>query len=131
MKKLLAFLSVVFLLVCVGCNSDKKDSSDTGHSAHMNVITGKIIEIKDNNTILLQITKERGGYKVDDKILIKYEKIYEINGNDPDGKQTEITPVLNDEVSTQFWPDEVNKKDGYDYIQVRSVNKHIPQSDNK
>jgi len=131
MKKLLALLSVVLLLVCVGCNSDKNDSSSNNNSAHMNVIKGKIIEIKDNNIILLQITQERGGYKVDDKVLIKYKKIYEIDGNDPDGKQTEITPVLQDEVGTQFWFKDVTKKDGYDYIQVRSVNKHIPQSDNK
>ena len=74
MKKLLAFLSVVFLLAGVGCNSNKKDSSSTKNSAHRNLITGKIIEIKDNNTILIQITKERGGYKVDDKVLIKYDR---------------------------------------------------------
>ncbi len=124
MKKLLAFLSVVFLLVCVGCNLDKKDSSSSKDSTHMNVIEGKIIEIKDNNTILLQITEERGGYKVDDKVLLKYREIYKIDGNDPDANKIPIMPTLNDEVGTQFWPKDVTKKDGYDYIEVNSVSKY-------
>jgi len=131
LKKLLTLLSAVFLLVCVGCNSDKNNSSSTQGSANMNVITGKIIEIKDNNTILLQITKERGGYRVDDKVLVKYKKIYQTDGNDPDAKQTEISPVLQDEVGTHFLPQDVKKKDGYDYIEVNFVEKHIPQSDNQ
>ena len=125
MKKLLALLSVVLLLVCVGCNSDKNDSSSTKSSAHRNLITGKIIEIKDSDTILLQITEERGGYKVDDKALIHYRKFVLEDYKDPDGNLTESTPSLKDEVGTQFWPKDVTKKDGCDYIEVNSVSKLI------
>ena len=122
MKKLLALLTVVFLLVCVGCNSDKKDSSSNNNSAHRNLITGKIIEIKDNNTLLIQITKERGGYKVEDKVLIKYNE-FKVHRAEED--MTTGTPAINDEVSTGFWSKDVTKKDGYDYIEVNSVSKLI------
>ena len=122
MKKLLALLSVVFLLACVGCNSDKKDSSSNNNSAHRNLITGKIIEIKDNNTLLIQITKERGGYKVEDKVLIKYNE-FKVHRAEED--MTTGTPAINDEVSTGFWSKDVTKKDGYDYIEVNSVSKLI------
>ena len=122
MKKLLALLTVVFLLVCVGCNSDKNDSSSTKSSAHRNLITGKIIEIKDNNTLLIQITKERGGYKVEDKVLIKYNE-FKVHRAEED--MTTGTPAINDEVSTGFWSKDVTKKDGYDYIEVNSVSKLI------
>lgn len=126
MKKLLAFLSVVFLLACVGCNLDKNDSSSTKSSAHMNVITGKIIEIKDNNTILLQITKERGGYKIGDKVLINYKEFGFDNGQVTDNNQNIIIPSLQDEVGTQFPPnDDIKQKDGYDYIEVLKVYKPI------
>ncbi len=128
MKKLLAFLSVVFLLVCVGCNSDKNDSSSTKDGAHMNVITGKIIEIKDNNTILLQITKERGGYKIGDKVLINYKEFGFDNSQVTDSSKPVITPSLQDEVGTQFPPnDDIKQKDGYDYIEVLKVYKPINQ----
>lgn len=125
MKKLLTiFTAVISLLHLVGCGFDKqKKLGDT--CPHMNCITGKIIEIKDNNTIMLQITEERGGYKVDDKVIIKYREIYNIYGNDPDANKIPITPSLQDEVGTQFWPKDITKKDGYDYIEVGSVEKYI------
>ncbi len=122
MKKLLLLLVAISLLALVGCGSDKDEKGGVGNSPHPNVITGKIIEIKDNNTILLQITKERGGYKVDDKVLIKYDRFKIIKS---DGGRTLGNPSLNDEVSTHFWPDELKKKDGYDYIEVDPLEKYI------
>ena len=92
MKKLLILLmTVISLFALVGCSSDK-DLPDT--CPHMNCITGKIIEIKDSNTILLQITEERGGYKVDDKVLLKYREIYKVYGNDPDAKEIDRKSVV-------------------------------------
>ncbi len=126
MKKLLAFLSVILLLVCVGCNSGKQDSSSPKDSTHMNVIEGKIIEIKDDNTILLEIKKERGGYKIGDKVLIHYKEFGFDNGQVTDNNQNIIIPSLQDEVGTQFPPnDDIKQKDGYDYIEVLKVYKPI------
>ena len=125
MKKLLALLSVVLLLVCVGCNSDKNDSSSTKSSAHRNLITGKIIEIKDSDTILLQITEERGEYKKDDKVLIHYREFITEDGRAPDRNQTVSKPSLQDEVDISFWPADVKQKDEYDYIEVLTVCKQL------
>ncbi len=125
MKKLLAFLSVVFLLVCVGCNSDKNDSSSTKSSAHRNFITGKIIEIKNSNTILLQITEERDGYKKDNKVLIHYREFITEDGRATDRNQTVSKPSLQEEVDISYWSNDVKQKDGYDYIEVLTVCKQL------
>ena len=120
-KLLLSFLLVVSILSFAGCGSNSNGTT----CPHMNFIEGKILEIKDSNTILLEITKEREGYKIEDKVLINYEEFVLVDLKDPDGNQTIITPTINDVVATQFWPDDVKQKDGYDFISVRQVEKYI------
>lgn len=118
MKKILIVLMVAISLFAItGCNSDK---SKPDKNAHPNVITGRIIEIKDSNTILIQITKERGGFKVDDKVLIKYRSFEIVKS---DGQNIAGSPALNDEVSTHYWPEDLNKKDEYNYIEIDLVQK--------
>ncbi len=123
MKKfLLLLMAVISLFALVGCGSDKDEKGVSGDSQSRKIITGKIIEIKNNNTLLIQITKERGGYKVEDKVLIKYNE-FKVHRAEED--MTTGTPAINDEVSTGFWSKDITKKDGYDYIEVNSVSKLI------
>ena len=122
MKKIsLIFLFCSFVMI-ISCNN-KEDNIDTG--VHMNVITGKIIEIKNENLILLEITKERGGYKIGEKVLIKYKEFCLEHYNDSDEDTSIGEPNLQDEVGVQFWDEQVKQDEEYDLIEVSKVYKAV------
>ena len=115
-RYLLILLSLSVLFVFCSC-SDKSD----GGNDHLEYFTGKIIEIKDNNTILIQITEERGGYKVDDKVYIHYDqavvqdKSFEFD-NSNGLLDSNYKPIIGDEIFVQSFPEREYKKiNGYDY----------------
>ena len=114
---LMIILSISLLIVFCSC-SDKVQGGDYDH---LEFFTGKVIEIKDDNTVFIQITEERGGYKVDDKVDVHYEqalmkdKFYEFESS-KGILDSNYKPVIGDEIYVQSFPEEEYKKiNGYDY----------------
>lgn len=114
---LMIILSISLLIVFCSC-SDKVQGGDYDH---LEFFTGKVIEIKDDNTVFIQITEERGGYKVDDKVYVHYEqalmkdKFYEFESS-KGILDSNYKPVIGDEIYVQSFPEEEYKKiNGYDY----------------
>ncbi|MFT3951643.1 MAG: hypothetical protein QM689_06870 [Oscillospiraceae bacterium] len=127
MKKISIIFMLVVFLVLAGCDSQRENSSETVTvGSHMNVLTGKIVEIKDGNVIRIEITKERGGFQVEDQVLLQY-RTFSYVFNDAEGKVLAKEPTLNDEVSAQFWPSNVSQKDGYAYIEDATVDKFVDE----
>ena len=108
LKKIIVFL--VFIIVLFSACSD-----DTVYDGHLDVFVGKVIERVDKNILLLQITEERGGYKVDDKVYVQYDEAqtyYESDVLEP--VDPDYAPVIGDECAVQADPYYIEKKDGYD-----------------
>ena len=112
-KYIFVCLSLFAFLICSSC-SDKKDNN---YDYHLDVYVGKVIEIVDDNTILLQITQERGGYKVDDKVYVHYDKAEVCLDSDTlKTLNSNYKPVIGDEFNIQSFPEQdYSKIDGYDY----------------
>ena len=117
MKKIYLLIGVIAIMILAeGC---KKEEYSAG--THQPSIEGKVIDIREDNEILIEITTERGGYKKGDIVLLGYWKYY---WTDPYGTgeySYEGEPKINDLVVTGYWEDEVEKKDGYDYMPGRSI----------
>ena len=122
-KYLLILLSMLMILICCSCNSnDDEVPIDGGVDDHMDIFTGKVVEIKDDNTVLIQITEERGGYKVDDKVYVHYDEAEVLRDPNDSGDynigenlEQGYKPVIGDEICVQADPYDSKKMDGYDY----------------
>lgn len=92
-----------------------------GDYDQLEYFTGKVIEIKDDNTILIQITEERGGYEVDDKVYVHYDQAVKqdksIEFDNSNGMlDSNYKPIIGDEIFVQSFPKREYKKiTGYDY----------------
>lgn len=81
----------------------------------MEYFTGKVIEVKDDNTVFIQITKERGNYKVNDKVYVHYDeaivknKSFEFESS-KGILNSNYKPVIGDEIYVQSFPKESIKK---------------------
>lgn len=116
MKKNFLIGVMVLLLLAGGC---KKEEATSG--THKPSLEGKVIDIRENNEILIEITAEGEGYKKGDNVLIGYLEYYWIDPYDPNGYSHEDLPKLNDMVAIGYWEHEIEKKDGYDYIPQRRI----------
>lgn len=120
MKKIYFLIGViVFIMMTGGCQ--KEETSGT----HRPSVEGKVIEIREDNEILIEITAERDEYKKGDNVLLGYSNYYWTDPYDPEGYQHKDVPKINDLVITGYWKEEVEKKDGYDYIPGRSILKYF------
>lgn len=131
MKRIMFIVVIAFCLAMAsGCKAAYRQTEQIDlyeGGVHMNCIEGKIMELKDENEILLEITKERGGYQKGDRVLVKYNDVSVINTKT--GDKTSGSLQIDDEVGVGFWPEKVKQKDGYDYITVDSVSKHTDGED--
>lgn len=124
MKKIISiFIILSVSLICVGCDSG--NGKVTG--SHLDIITGIINEIKEDGTLLVEISKDRGGYEKGEIVLIKYNKVEAYNTYLPDTVEDRSYPnyelKLKDEISTPV--KSVKEKDGYDYIETESVSLEV------
>ena len=121
-KKLVCvlLLTSILLVVMTGCNNQ-----DQIADRHMNIIEGKVVEIRDGNVLLLETTKERHGYKKGDKVLVHYGTTYKVDPHNLEAGATLYSPIINDIIGVQYWPEEVTQKDGYDLIEGSEVTKYI------
>lgn len=117
MKKIYVMIGAILLIMSIeGC---KKDTDTIG--THKPSISGKVIEVREDNEILVEITTDLDEYKKGDIILVGYSEYYWTDPEDPDAKKHAGVPKLNDEIGMGYWPHEVKEKDGYDYIPSSSV----------
>ena len=133
---ILIILCVVVLLSA--CKLDSSDAVDSGDDVKKNEeITyggtykpsteGRIIGIEDSNTVILEITVEREGYKVGDKVRVKYDKYVECDINSSTGGEKEYLPKIGDIISISFWESEKDSKDGMDLIVVDVATKFVTE----
>lgn len=113
MKKIYLMILFVWMIMLAGCTND--DQSDT--CPHKESVQGKIIELRDNNEILIEVIKEESGYNTEDIILIGYS---EYSCKRPKDKY-DNSPKINHMVSVSFWPEEIEEKDGYAYLPDKQV----------
>ncbi len=119
MKKIYMFIMFIIILMSAGCkNNELKDTC-----VHKESIRGKIIEIRENNEILIEITQKNNDYNEGDIVLAGYSKYYQTNPAVLSAKGSEAVPELNDMVSVSYWKHDVSEKDGYDYIPNQQVAK--------
>lgn len=118
MKKFIILVLQVSLLLAFCSCSNETQGNDYDH---LEYLTGKVVETKDDNTVLVQITKERNNYKVDDKVYVHYDeavlkdKAFEFESSEGI-LNSGYKLVLGDEVYVQSFPkSEYKKIDGYDY----------------
>ena len=116
MKKIYLIGVIIFMLITGGCKKEEVTSR-----THMPSIEGKVIEIREKNEILIEITVEVENFKKGDKVLLGYSKYYWPDWYAIDGYEHKVTPRLNDTVATSYWEEEIEEKDGYDYIPGRSI----------
>lgn len=121
MRKII-FMGISFCMAIImaGCKSENEETTDIAHKEHLD---GKVIEVRDDNEILLEITEEQSGYKKGDTVLIGYTEYTWSNPEDTGGKKYNATPKINDLVVVGYWKYEVEKKEGYDYIPNQNVEK--------
>lgn len=116
MKKIY-LIGVIILIIMAGGCEEEKSTTDT----HRPSVEGKVIEIREDNEILIEVTIEGENFKKGDKVLLGYRQYYWPDWYDPDGYEHKVAPRLNDIVTTGYWEHEIEEKDGYDYIPGRSI----------
>ncbi len=117
----ISMLCVVLVGIIIYFILSNKDESI--NDTHAYIVVGKVIDIRDDNVVLLEITRDRAkDYKVDDKILVKYEKSELYVTKDGVGDYEEYNLQLGDEIHIQN-PSKVSKKDGYEFLEVYKVTK--------
>ena len=111
----------LFVLISVLSGCKQQELKDT--NIHKEFISGKIMEIRENNEILIETTEANSGYKKGEFILVEYS---EFRCSRPDGidlDENADIPKLNDMVSLSCWKEEISEKDGYIFIPNQQVEK--------
>ncbi len=122
MKKIyiaLLFTVALFAFVCSSC-ADKESGGDYDH---LEYITGIIAEKKDDNTFLLEVSKNMNRYNKGDKIYVHYtdeNKFVVLDKNDlnESGKNLDpdYKPAVGDEIQVKSFSErDISQSDGYDY----------------
>jgi len=83
MKKIYCLILLIMIICVVGCNNndnkngeEKQTDKDEGAFSYMEIIEGKVIDVLDKkNTVKLKITKERGGLKKGEIIVLENENV--------------------------------------------------------
>ena len=137
-NNVLKIATVMFaLLMCAGCTNAEatgnnvSSSTDTtmessseltfGGDDYLEYYTCKVVEVRDDNTVLIQLAENRYDYKAGDKIYVHYdEAVVQDKRVEYDGSEglidSDYKPVVGDEVFVQWYTGEVREKiDGYDY----------------
>ena len=118
-------ITTLEVYVFKGEYSDIQDKENNETVSHMNVIEGKVVEVIDKNIILLEITKERGGYSIGDNVKVEYEKYIEENENSDISTDNSIVPDVDDIVGVQFSESEKDGEEEMDLIVVGEVYKYV------
>ena len=121
MRKILLVLAIITMFTITGCSSNDLLIDDEG----MSVTEGKILEVREGNVLFLEISKERGEYRKEDRILVHYNKGEAVDLDNLEAGTSLYVPKVKDIVSLQYWPEDVTKIDGYDYVECMHVTNYI------
>lgn len=126
MKKLIFILLVISMITCMFVSCNKNNNSQSINNNNSRILEGgdldhyywfyaKIIEIKDNNILFVEVSdKFKTAYETGDKVYVKYN-----DAKIEDEDETEIAdykPAVGDEVMIRYFPTgESSQMDGYDY----------------
>lgn len=127
MKKLSSLLLIIsIMLICVGCGSSVLGENDV----YLSYATGKVTELKNDNLALIEITKTKGGFEKNDKLLVEFDKVFIENENGDAATDYKVIKNLNinDEITVGLFKTDLSKKDGYDYIKVDYVTIYVDYS---
>lgn len=119
MKKVYLMAAFILMVFLAGCkNEELKDDC-----VHREYISGRIIEIRENNEILIEATEANSEYEKGESFLIEYSRYYCSRPEGLDLSKDVNTPKLNDMVSLSCWKEEITEKDGHIYIPNQQVEK--------
>ena len=93
MKKIIGGIIILTLLCVIGCNDKtKNEKMEQTFNAHMKCFEGKVVEIlDDNNTVKLEITKERYDFKKNEMIIMENDHVtLEDYHNDENAEPTTV-----------------------------------------
>lgn len=103
------------------------DFADNGESfrgifkEHYNYIVGKVVEVKGDNSVVVEITTERAEYNLGKCVVIEYEQalhwLYASEEDETKDKKINIGNVI----SIEFWCDDVEHNDEMDTIKVKDI----------
>ena len=107
-------------------NSITKDTAEGDNyrelsKEHSNYIAGKVVEIKDENSVVVEITKERGGYEIGEKVYIKYKQSLYLRNISEDESENSAVLKMGDEISVEAWYYEIEQNEDMDIIEVKDV----------
>lgn len=95
-------------------------------SKGVRIVSGDIIEVQDQNTVLINITRERGGYRVGDKVILHYDTVGVYNTTDQSkgtrNRDPDYQPVIGDYVYARV--ESVEKQKEYDYLTTKELTKY-------
>ena len=87
-------------------------------------IEGRVIHVRGDNEILIEVTKKSEEYEKGDNILVRYKSYYWINTDDIQLTEQEDTPEYNDRVKFGYWQENVGEKEGEVYMTDIYVRKY-------
>ena len=100
---------------------DKDEDYKELSKEHPNYISGEVIRINDDNTVTVDVTRERGGYKIGDKILINYSHALHLSYISEEDEKKEKELLIGDIVSVEVEYDEVNHSGDMDIITISDI----------
>ena len=85
-------------------------------------IQGRVIEVRTDNEIVVEITKKQDQYNEGDVILVSYLGYYYwVASEEVNSRRHDDTPEYNDKIEFSYFQENVGEKDGYTYISTLNV----------
>lgn len=136
---LIVICGILCFTACVSSSSveDEKTGKNEeltygGKSSSMPYTKGEVVEIGDGNTVVIDVKVNSDGYKIGDRIRVKYDEYVEQNVTSPTLEEKEVTPKLGDIICIQYWQEDVNREGELDLITVLDATIYVEEfSDEK
>lgn len=101
--------------------TDKDENYKELSTEHPNYISGKAVKINDDKSVVVEITKERCGYIIGEKVLVKYDKVFSLTYLSEEGEATEKELQEGNLVEVEAWYNEIEQTEDMDIIKVEKI----------
>lgn len=101
--------------------TDKDENYKDLSTEHSNYISGKVTKVNDDNSVVVEITKERGGYTIGEQVLVKYRHVLNLSYVSEKDDVAKKELKVDDLVEVEVWHDEIEQKEDMDVITVENV----------
>lgn len=101
--------------------TDKDENYRDISTEHPNYISGKVTKVNDDNSVVVEITKERGGYTIGEQVLVKYRHVLNLSYVSEKDDVAKKELKVDDLVEVEVWYDEIEQKEDMDVITVENV----------